>query len=163
MSDISDKFDELNLAHNRLLNLVADIRKAAGDEEGKLMQDELVESIGQQRFCLAATENTIAELGKRFEQMHEERNAAYAQLESMPRWTAIDYANHETFPDENRNCLVAWTWDDGTHPDRAAMYQFNDCGDCMMLWGNAVTGDVMDWDGIWANPTHWMYAPEFKQ
>jgi hypothetical protein len=40
MSDISDKFDELNLAHNRLLNLVADIRKAAGDPEGRLMQDD---------------------------------------------------------------------------------------------------------------------------
>lgn len=32
-----------------VLNLVADIRKAAGDPHGKLMQDELVELIARQR------------------------------------------------------------------------------------------------------------------
>jgi hypothetical protein len=97
MSDISDKFDELNLAHNRLLNLVADIRKAAGDPEGRLMQDELVESILLQRLNLSAIGGVIDESGKRVKHIKQNHKE---QLESMPRWNAIDYANPETFPDE---------------------------------------------------------------
>ena len=77
------------------------------------------------------------------------------------QWTAIDYANPETFPDENRVCLVAWSYDSG-HPMRNKMYEFNDAGDDMRMWGLADDGDVMDWDGIDENPTHWMYVPEYQ-
>jgi hypothetical protein len=43
---MKDKYDHAT-AGDPLLNLLADIRAAAGDPEGKLMQDELVEHIAQ--------------------------------------------------------------------------------------------------------------------
>ena len=39
---------------------------------------------------------------------------------------------------------------------------FNDVGDDMRLWQNAIGDEVHDWDGTPENPTHWMYAPEYQ-
>jgi hypothetical protein len=81
--------------------------------------------------------------------------------ELSPQWTRIDYDDSDTYPDENRPCIVAWEFH-SDHPERNAMYQFNDVGDDMRLWGEEISGDIMDWDGTEENPTHWMYAPELR-
>lgn len=80
---------------------------------------------------------------------------------SRSPWAKLDYNNPETFPEENHPCLVAWDCHP-EHPARHAMYQFNDVGDDMRLWREAISGDIMDWDGTEENPTHWMYAPELR-
>ena len=79
---------------------------------------------------------------------------------SRSPWTKLDN-NPETFPEENHPCLVAWDCH-SEHPARHAMYQFNDVGDDMRLWCEVISGDIMDWDGIEENPTHWIYAPELR-
>ena len=133
------------------------------------MHDELVESIRQQRLSLAATENTIEELGKRFEQMHEERNAAYAKNESMPQWNAIDYTSPETYPTASVPCVVAWDaatakrngWACGamTGERLQMMVNYDDFG---LMWADVYTGDFEEYDDI-SRPSHWCYAPNFKE
>lgn len=79
----------------------------------------------------------------------------------MSAWTEIDYDDPSTYPEENRPCIVAWE-NHPEHPDRYAMHVFNDVGDDMRLWQNAIGDEVHDWDGTLENPTHWMYAPEYQ-
>jgi hypothetical protein len=79
--------------------------------------------------------------------MHEERNAAYAQLESMPRWTAVDYGR----PPKHANVLVTW---DKTHIGRPM------AGTVEVRGWYSVCGSL-EWDDT-GLPTHWMRMPEFK-
>lgn len=79
----------------------------------------------------------------------------------MSAWTEIDYNDPSTYPEENRPCIVAWA-EHPEHPDRHAMHVFNDVGDDIRLWQNAIGDEVHDWDGTLENPTHWMYAPEYQ-
>jgi len=86
---------------------------------------------------------------------------AAERLQELSAWNHIDYADPSTCPDENRPCIVAWELHP-EHPDRHAMHVFNDVGDNMRLWQNAIADEVHDWDGTIENPTHWMYAPEYQ-
>ena len=95
----------------------------------------------------------ISEAADRLQHLHDT---------SKSPWTKLDYSNPATYPEENHPCLVAWDCHP-EHPARHAMYRFNDVGDDMRLWGEAISGDIMDWDGAEENPTHWMYAPELAK
>ena len=77
------------------------------------------------------------------------------------QWNQIDYSDPSTYPSEHRPCIVAWE-NHPDHPDRHAMHVFNDVGDDMRLWQNAIGDEVHDWDGTDENPTHWRYAPEYQ-
>ena len=80
---------------------------------------------------------------------------------NVNQWVKIDYTDETTWPDENYPCLVAWGHIP-FHSERWALYEFNDVGDDVRLWQNAIQDEVQDWDGKEENPTHWMYAPEYK-
>ena len=77
------------------------------------------------------------------------------------KWMRIDYDDSDTYPEENRPCIVAWE-NHPDHPERHAMHVFNDVGDDMRLWQNVLNDEAHDWDGVDENPTHWMYAPEYQ-
>lgn len=83
------------------------------------------------------------------------------KIMASSQWVRIDYDDSDTWPDENRPCIVAWA-EHPEHPDRHAMHVFNDVGDDIRLWQNAIGDEVHDWDGTDENPTHWRYAPEYQ-
>ena len=87
--------------------------------------------------------------------------AGAERLQELSAWNHINYNDPSTYPEENRPCIVAWE-NHPDHPDRHAMHVFNDVGDDIRLWQNAIGDEVHDWDGTLENPTHWMYAPEYQ-
>ena len=89
------------------------------------------------------------------------KSAGAERLQEASVWNHINYDDPDTYPEENRPCIVAWA-EHPEHPDRHAMHVFNDVGDDMRLWQNAIGDEVHDWDGADENPTHWMYAPEYQ-
>ena len=89
------------------------------------------------------------------------KSAGEERLQELSAWKRIDYHDPSTYPEENRPCIVAWE-NHPEHPDRYAMHVFNDVGDDVRLWQNAIGDEVHDWDGTLENPTHWMYAPEYQ-
>ena len=110
--------------------------------------------------------SAIAEAANRLEELSESLLVAKAALKHVSEnstnpWVKIDYTDETTWPDENRPCLVAWEHIP-SHSERWALYEFNDVGDDVRLWQNAIQDEVQDWDGKEENPTHWMYAPEYK-
>ena len=92
---------------------------------------------------------------------HESHCKAEAERGDFSQWNQIDYNDPSTYPEENRPCIVAWA-EHPEHPDRHAMHVFNDVGDDIRLWQNAIGDEVHDWDGTDENPTHWRYAPEYQ-
>lgn len=81
--DDSDRYDHGDNAELALLELLYDIRKAAGDPEGKMMQEELVEKIAQQTTEIAQLESSL----ETWEQAHNRlRTQVISVNDLMWKW-----------------------------------------------------------------------------
>ena len=166
LTAIGDEENETNEYLTAIINDIIFNIEGSVDEDGAAMRSSTETIIGALHVlardiqtddgvinaCLSEAAERLEELSILVDQY---------KIMASSQWTRIDYANLATYPEENRPCIVAWE-NHPEHPDRHAMHVFNDVGDDMRLWQNAIGDEVHDWDGTLENPTHWMYAPEYQ-